>query len=102
MDTDLLISIGQIYTLKAGELLIKLREQHKLRALSEFVSRVFLHGMRLSTNGLKGHCSHNMKDSETRGLYELTGQQFDLPDIKSLKSLRFSLDNPDGVPWIIF
>ncbi len=93
------ITLGKIDKIKSCLLLEKLRSRHKLRAVSGLVSRVFMHGLRLPTEGIIWGEDIAIPQSEECGLYVMTGQQFDLPDFD--QTLSLSLDATD-VPWITF
>ncbi|WP_410994065.1 hypothetical protein [Bacillus cereus] len=94
------IPLGRIDEIKSGVLLEKLRSQHELRVLSGLVSRVFMHGLCLPTEGIIWDEEiKRVPQAEECGLYMMTGQQFELPDFDQILSL--SLDATD-VPWITF
>lgn len=89
--------IGELISLETGSLFDQMRIDHALRNLSGMVSRFFLHGLRLPLKGIR--LPEQLLDEEGyRGLYQLTGQQFDVPTFKD--ALSFTIDNPDELSWV--
>ncbi|MGS4992787.1 hypothetical protein ACVCK3_04375 [Bacillus cereus] len=89
--------IGKLISLETGSLFDQMRNARALRNLSGMVSRFFLHGLRLPLKRIR--MQEQLLDEEGyRGLYQLTGQQFDVPAFKD--ELSFTIDNPSELSWV--
>lgn len=92
------LTIGKLDSLKAGVMFEHMRNAHTLRNMSGMVSHFFLHGLRLPVQDIRFPQQRQTSGDGYIGLYQLTGQQFDVPAYD--ESITFSIDNPDGLTWV--
>lgn len=93
------VRYGRLKQLDMGTLLKETRRTGGFRSLSGMVSRFFLHGLRLrADSGLTVNDSM-LSNRDDYSLFELTGQQFIIPD--SEQPFDLTLD-AEHVPWVEF
>ncbi|SHN33679.1 hypothetical protein [Chitinophaga sp. CF418] len=109
------INIANLQQFQVGELISEIQATNGLQHLSGMTSRYYMAGLRLPTNGITpNYPGMWVTDNggvlalpDYAGLYSLTGQQFQIPDLgtdnfdiqlsktSALTWLTFSGDNPD-------
>ncbi len=103
------LDIANLTQYKTGELIKEIQATQGLQHLSGMTSRYYMAGLRLPTNGItpkkKGMWvtgePGNYHIPDLAGLYALTGQQFQIPELNNTDDFNVDFDN-GGVPWLTF
>lgn len=104
------LDIPHLVQFRAGPLIAEIQRSLLIQHLSGMVSRYYLHGLRLPTDGITPHHPGMWvrTDGETRilppkaGLFALTGQQFPLPTGIQDTKFTFTLKRSGALPWLLF
>ncbi len=101
--TSTMLSVPHLAQYPLGLLLGSFMAKQGLKHLSGMCGRYMLHGMRPITDGItwtgpRPPCA----DRPTCGLYSLTGQQFDIPELNDTDPFNFSISNPAALKWVTF
>ncbi|SFD59816.1 LysM domain-containing protein [Chitinophaga sp. CF118] len=103
------LNIANLQQFQAGELISEIQATNGLQHLSGMTSRYYMAGLRLPTDGItpeyKGMWVTDNGGVLTlpsyAGLYALTGQQFQIPDLAT-ESFDIQFSRTSALSWLIF